>query len=275
MKTLQCREHGGTFSVVPRRGRPPVRCSDDNPCSRAGTEKTAKAVERMANGIPRKLQRDPDLDKFDSMNAAELRVYARQNGASTITKLTNAGQLRRALRTWEAQKTPEATAETPEVEAPSNPSLEPAMAAKAKLEALGWICKGKAHSDTTAILTCSRGDELLIVQWEAGNCVSQDYQLWDVDTPKNNDKPTSRLTFDPDECTDSELVRALSGMKITWWNKLGQSEESGIVSPQKIEIVHSYDGIGDETPGDRIVKFIDHGGSGFRNFRVAALLKVG
>ncbi|HEY6018386.1 MAG TPA: hypothetical protein VIY48_00345 [Candidatus Paceibacterota bacterium] len=33
MKRIACREHGGTFEIVAKRGRPPVRCTEDNPCS--------------------------------------------------------------------------------------------------------------------------------------------------------------------------------------------------------------------------------------------------
>ena len=106
-----------------------------------------------------------------------------------------------------------------------------------------------------------------------GQCVSQEYSLWS-DKPSANNKPAGSLTFDPDECTDRELIRALAGCKVTWWNKLGQFEQTAIVDAGKIQIEHLYNSIGDETPGDRIIKFIDKGNGGFKAFRLGALLKV-
>src|SRR5690348_5253815 len=47
MKTLQCRDHGGTFTVIPKRGRPPVRCSPDNVCTRF--KGTGSVTERKRN----------------------------------------------------------------------------------------------------------------------------------------------------------------------------------------------------------------------------------
>jgi hypothetical protein len=116
---------------------------------------------------------------------------------------------------------------------------------------------------------------MILMVWVDGTLVQQDYSLWSSDRPRQNGKPAGRLSFDPDECTDRELVRALAGMKCTWWNVLGQKEEEAVIAPDSIKIEHAYNGHGDESPGDRIVKFIEHGGAGFRAFRVAALLKVG
>jgi hypothetical protein len=147
------------------------------------------------------------------------------------------------------------------------------MAAKEKLEALDWVVSGNAKGESAG-LTAVRGEEMITMLWLEGRCIDQQYSLWS-EMPAENGKPADKLTFDPDECTDRELVRALSGMKVTWWNKLGAYEETAIIDPQRIQVEHSYSGIGDESPGDRIVKFIDKGGQGFRAFRVAALLKVG
>lgn len=128
--------------------------------------------------------------------------------------------------------------------------------------------------------------------WQNGTLVKQDYTLWNVDIPKRNNKPESKLGCDPDEVPDKELVRILSGMKVTWWNSLGQKEETGVIPvdrtveddkakggsrhiPAQIRISHMYTGTGDEQPSDRIVTFNDFGGNGSRSFRVGALLKIG
>lgn len=243
MKTLQCREHGGTFKVMPRRGRPPVRCTSDNVCSRfPGSSDT------ISEFVP--AEDKPVLERA-----------------------------RNKMRTRKREKL------SPEASMDRNRSVLPAQAAKARLEPLGWLCKGRAWMEgpsddgdpggqMMAEVMATRDGELIILRWQEGLVIQQEYILWD-EKPSANGKPSHQLTFDPDECTDRELVRALSGMKVTWWNALGQKEESGVVDATKIEVVHCYNGVGDETPGDRIIKFSDHAGTGFRAFRVAALLKVG
>lgn len=161
-------------------------------------------------------------------------------------------------------------------EAPqTNPSIGPAMEMQKRLMPFGWVCKGAANvAEDWATLICTRGDENLLMKWVNGVCTQQEYIMWH-EKPSANGKPDGSLTFNPDECTDRELVRALAGCKVTWWNVLGQREESAVIAKDKVEISHVYNGIGDEQPGDRIVKFVEHGGAGFRAFRVAALLKVG
>lgn len=149
-----------------------------------------------------------------------------------------------------------------------NPSLPLAKAAKERLVALGWVCEGRAQG-VTATVNARRGDETLLLEWDAGKIVTQNYSLFSED-PRENGIPAHRLNFEPAEVTDSELVRLISGMKVTWWNTLAGSTESGIVG-KKVSIEHLYD---DDT-SKRIVKFIDHGGGGFRAFHDTALLKVG
>lgn len=229
LKTLPCREHGGTFQVAPRRGRPPVRCSDDNVCSRYG--KPARATEPI--------------------------TQAERTATSKVVR--------------SASKAPESVSK-PRSE--PSASLLKAQSAKEALQAQGWTVDGKAKG-SDATLTCSRGEETLFLTFRDGALAEQNYLLWNVDKPSANGMPKHKLTFDPDEMTDTELIRALNGMKVTWWNRLASNTEMGIVSGNRIQIEHSFAGNGDETPADRIVKFIDHGGAGFRAFRVGALLKVG
>lgn len=93
--------------------------------------------------------------------------------------------------------------------------------------------------------------------------------------PSDNGMPKHALPFDPDELSDSELIRAISGMEVTWWNRIAKSRESATVSPDKVNITHAYNATGDEVPGDRVITFVDYAGSGFRSFRAGALLKIG
>jgi hypothetical protein len=124
-----------------------------------------------------------------------------------------------------------------------------------------------------AELTCSRDAETLIIRWQNGVLSSQDYSMEHLKVADNN-YPDRSLTFDPDEVTDSELVRMVKGMKVTWWNTIAGSKEAAIVGGT-VTIEHIFRDNGDEDNSKRIVKFLDHGGGGFRAFHASALLKVG
>jgi hypothetical protein len=159
----------------------------------------------------------------------------------------------------------------------TNPSLPLAKEAKARLEAVGWVCKGRAFADDDgswcAELTASRDQETLIMQWVDGNVVRQDYAMEFLKVEENK-YPDRSLTFDPDEVTDSELIRMVRGMKVTWWNTIAGAKETAIVGGT-VTIEHIFRDNGDEDNSKRIVKFLDHGGGGFRAFHSSALLKVG
>ncbi len=158
-----------------------------------------------------------------------------------------------------------------------NPSLTLAMKTKEALVALGWAVTGKAGGGgehlAWASISASRGTETLIMNWRDGELVRQEYSLWDAaEDPET--LPGRDLDFDPAELTDGELVQLLRGMKVTWWNSLANSAESAIVS-QRLQIEHIFDQGDTHDSSKRIVKFIDHGGGGFRAFHVDALLKIG
>lgn len=264
MKTLQCREHGGTFTVIPRRGRPPVKCTPDNVCTRfsgnvkPGTNRAAKVA--LADRAPKR---------------NEIKTLAKTTRGTTAK-----GEA--ALRQKYMDELREPATEAPNKALESNangrkspsPTLAKAQAAKDLLMAQGWVVVGRGKGVNVASLTCSRGEETLTLAFRDGELVEQHYSLWNVDKPIVNDKPETHLSLDPDELTDSELVRWLSGMKVTWWNRLGAKEEKAVVSPDKIRVEHSFAGNGDETPADRIIHFVGMG-EGFRSFRVGALLRVG
>jgi hypothetical protein len=133
---------------------------------------------------------------------------------------------------------------------------------------------GTAPDEAWTEVVATRGTETLILRWKDGKLDSQSYLVWDGDkAPAGNGKPRSRLPFDPNEMTDSELIKAISGQKITWWNRIAKSSESAIVPGEKIQIEHTYSGTGDESL--RIVKFVDLGQGGFRAFHVEAMMKIG
>jgi hypothetical protein len=158
------------------------------------------------------------------------------------------------------------------------------MAAKARLEAVGWTVKGRAWIavDTgkseqmayCAEILCSRGAETLIIIWSDGVLIRQDYQMESIRAVENGIPPSS-LSFDPNEMTDGELVRMVRGMKVTWWNTIAGSRETAIIGTGNVAVEHLFVGGGDTDNSKRIVKFLDHSGGGFRAFHVAALLKVG
>lgn len=171
-------------------------------------------------------------------------------------------------------ETPERISQAP---AEGNSSLVPAKAAKERLVSLGWAVAGKAGQSEAngawATISASRGEETLIMNWLDGELVRQEYSLWS-DAPEDNGLPGTELDFNPAELTDGELVQLLRGMKVTWWNSLASSRETAVVS-QRIQVEHIYDQGDTHDSSKRIVKFLDHGGGGFRAFHVDALLKIG
>lgn len=157
---------------------------------------------------------------------------------------------------------------------PGNPSLTLAKAAKERLTAVGWVCEGRAWFDDegdNAGITASRDQETLIMWWCRGALREQNYSM-EFEKPSDNGYPPNRLHFSPDELSDSELVRMIQGMKVTWWNTLAGSEETAVVG-SNVTVTHVYRD-GREEDSKRMVTFVGRE-SGFRTFHVSALLKVG
>lgn len=244
LKAFTCRDHGGIFKQPVRRGRQPVKCKPDNKCTR-----------------------HPDV--------ATVKVSTEAPASKPVLS-----SKKRDLRT-RVQKPAEVTTTV-------NPSIPPAMAAKALLVEKGWLVEGRAWMDTVggspsglreggfAEITATRDDERIYMVWVEGELKDQTYSLWhNGHTPEANGRPKSNLGFDPEELTDQELIRVLSGQKVTWWNRLGSNQESGTIA-NKVQISHTYiGGKADENPGERVITFVDHGGGGFRSFHASALVKVG
>lgn len=221
LKQIKCREHGGTFSITPKRGRPPVRCSEDNPCELGG-----KGRSEIGLGVTR----------------PPAKVKATPAPASVH----------------------------------KNPSVPFAHKAQTELTPLGWILKGKAgfvDGVGWAEVVAARGVESIILRWEDGKKVTQEYSIWDSESsPEQNGRPKSQLRFDPNEMTDLDLARELSGRTITWWNRLANNTDKAVIG-EKLEIQHCYTG-GNETA--RFLRFVDqteHRGS-YRAVHVEALIKA-
>lgn len=234
VRRIKCRAHGGIFTIQVKRGGQPVSCKPEFPCDRA-TEETPKQMKERTSPI-------------GNFNVSGMAAAVRERAA-------------------EAPK-------------PVNPSLPPAKAAKERLTAVGWVVQGRAwyEDDTSqpgwwAEISASRDQETLVMQWRDGALHAQRYMM-EFEKPSQNSYPPNDLHFKPDELSDSELVRMIKGMKVTWWNTIASSKETAVIGGN-VTIEHIFFANGDEDNSKRIVKFIDHGGGGFRAFHVSALLKVG
>jgi hypothetical protein len=84
------------------------------------------------------------------------------------------------------------------------------------------------------------------------------------------DAQRQTLPFDPALALDDEIFGALAGQRITWFNRTAQSSDTAIFPIEyRREFTHIT-----EFNGERIVNFVDHGGTGFRSFRLSDLLSV-
>lgn len=88
--------------------------------------------------------------------------------------------------------------------------------------------------------------------------------------PEQVEAQRQPLPFDPATALDDEILAQLSGRRVTWMNRVSQSPESAVFPVEyRKEFTHIT-----EFEGERIVNFVDHGGSGFRSFRLSGLLSV-
>lgn len=233
MKTITCRDHGGKFTVEARRGRPPVRCTEETPCN----------AQRVGNAL---------TDAGEAMTKA---VAPRDKAREVPAQRKPVNEVNSTLSVAEARR------------------------AKERLEPHGWTVRGKAWTegkDELASITATRGEEMIYGVWRNGTLDEpMQYSLWDVEKPSANGKPKSNLPFDPDEISDAELARVLVGNRVKWFNKLAGKEEKAVAGKERITIEHGYNATGDEVPGERIIKFVDADGTGWRAFRLDALLSVG
>lgn len=273
-KTLTCEQHGGTFVVPSSRGRYPSVCGGkymtcDATAGKPKRQPGTSRPERVASEI--KSRRIKDADGKMSKSRASITREANLRAVAERTAQTLAGKL----------PTPAANGSRKSVEPRShpNPCVALAYAARERLEPLGWVVTARGWMDddsSFASLTASRDTELISLYWQDGMLTDQNYNLWNTEVPAANGKPKTRESFMPefDEMSDREVVQRLAGMRVEWWNSLGQSIERGTIG-DNVKITHAYSGTGDEVPGDRVINFIDHDGSGYRSFRMSALMKIG
>lgn len=267
---IKCREHGGWVVFAQHRGRRRVSCTEDNQCDAVKIEIPRKVAVRPVS-TPERV-----ASEFKNRRVFDVATHAR-----TVNK--TARRTEQALEQHYAASDAHQTTKQPP-QSKSEPRSQrsegrvKAEAAKSLLEAQGWTVAGKAwrkddHDYVTVVAT--RGEEMTSIMWVDGALTDQHYSLWNTELPSRNGKPQSKLSFNPDEIPDYELAAIIAGAKVTFYNRLAKAEESFTVSREKVTIEHMYNGKGDETPGERVVKFVDANGHGFRAFRLDQLLKVG
>lgn len=261
-KQITCREHGGLFTVEKKRGRPPVKCSEDNVCD--------GVIERKGR------RSNPGISKRDI--ATTRRIATAKQAIQEQSMDEQITETRRAVKR-PGKHRPVKPAATPAV-VKNNPSVPPAFEAKRILEPQGWKITGRAWFDGevgSATVLGTRGEEQVSFLWVDGKLDSQHYSMWNSSKPSENGMPRKRLNFDPEELSDAALVKMLAGKRITWWNRLGKTTETCVVgreADKRVKVEHVLNGHGDELA--RIVTFVDatKSGTGFRSFHVDALLKV-
>lgn len=267
MKKISCRDHkGGVFTVTAKRGRPPVRCTEDNPCTalknnRPASREEVSAKVLAANSKARAKANKPTKKELAAKRAAfEASERATASESRTATKKAEP-----KFRASEEVKTAHGR----------DKSLELAQKAKAQLVAQGWDVHGSAKGELVTI-SAYRGDELLSIVWKNGVAIDQNYSLWSVDKPSSNGEiPPHSLPFDPEWATDSEVAAHIVGMQITWWNRISGKEEKGVCGHDTISIEHRYDGAGHEIPSERLIKFLDGAGGNMRLIQLGQLLRIG
>lgn len=268
LKVLTCRTHGGIFKVERRRGRPPVKCG------RQTNGTVIAACTRATGDSPEDLAEAKRVVSDAKTNGASVTVKTEYRKPDKTASKVDTNRARRRKTRQDRKVQPVTVTE--------NASLPLALAAKERLTALGWEVKGKGGKDGSAVITAVRGEELLTITWQGGKKVDQQYSIWDTLRPAENGhgQPGTQVKFNMEEISDKELADLLRGQKITWWNRLGGNPETAIVSGKniKVEWIFKTDEDGhreDPTPLDRILTFVDPSGSGYRSFRLGALLKVG
>lgn len=241
-KKIKCREHGGYFRVEVRRGRPPVRCTEENSCD-------AQTIAQPKRG-----------------NQAAVRT-----GRATVVAAQSKTPTSAATPASASASAKGDRANWVEGRAATTKKINEIFK---ELIVLGWDARRSWIDNTSAELTATRGIEMLYVVVTNGKANTQ-YSLWDFEKPSTNGKPESKLPFDPDEIGDAELARYLVGNKVTWYNRLSGKTEDAFCGTDNIRVEHGYNAKGDEMPGERVIKFVDADQLKFRAFRLDSLIKVG
>ena len=183
-------------------------------------------------------------------------------------------------------------------------SLGKAQAFAAEAATCGWEAATEGRGDATEV-TATRGPETIVQAWLNGvwQYDASIYAFGDRNTkPRNasgakrllsrsaddasaemtkvlannsfrkrepvdlaNAKP--RLPFDPDLATDEEILTALAGQAVVWYNRISRGKESALMGRTKNRITILDD-------GSRCVNTCCPV-TGFRSFLVTAILQVG
>lgn len=190
-------------------------------------------------------------------------------------------------------------------------SIPKAKAFCEKVEAAGWTADrswGEGGSDHI-VVTARRDAEVIFIEWIAGvfqptatysqgdrnirvrnasaalqyagrtaeqaaeetKKVSANRFFRPREAPKEQiEAQRQALPFDPATALDDEIFSAMAGKRVTWFNRVAQTPDSAVFPIEyRREFTHIT-----EFEGERIVNFVDHGGTGFRSFRLSGLLSI-
>lgn len=276
-KKLTCRAHGGYFKIEAKRGRPPVRCDvENNPCTAAQTAIPTQVKRNKAGDAkPTKKELAASRAAYEASDKAKRKSLSEITAESIEANAKLAAELKAKIERAAGRPIEHKIIITDGKMVTSRErSLEKAKDAKAQLSEQGWEVKGEAKGEKVSI-TGTRGDELIYVEWNDGEVVTQQYSLWSVDKPATNNRPKATLPFDPEYVSDKELAQYLVGNKITWYNRVGQSIETGTCGHDHVIIEHRLDSLGWENPAERLIKFTDGQGGITRVILLGQLMKVG
>lgn len=304
-REVQCRTHGGTFTVPAKPGRPPTRCTGDNPCSKARTTRASQAVNvqthpTAASGTTAKREPVRSNRRGKKPKSAPVQEPACSNCGNPIERRENCygpGQHGRWYHRISAddfqlscpgQRGKTATYREEDAEVPSRKSApkrtpatniaevnfrDEANRAGKLLKRQGWNVAGstqRIEGSMYPVLEATRGEETLSLRWYPTGC-KQEYRIWPVD-----ESASKNLPFDPDLAPDHAVVSALRGCKVTWRNALSGNVESAIIKPNAdITVSTRYHGPDVPSPASRQITVITDGPAGAtRTFRLSALVEI-
>lgn len=240
-------------------------------------------------------------------HAADLRTRAEALGIRLPKSATKA-RIIEALQAADAQAEQDRPAQPSEAHGDATERDPKGYAKAEKFQAVvatyGWSGEILARPGAEIEVIVRRGDEVIAITWIAGvfNYEASAYVVGDRSVRPRNvsaargfaarapeaavaeltrvvanrawkrkvDQPvrTGKLPFDPERATDDEVLEAVRGRTVTWFNRISTQTEAGHVSPNGrwTEIR--------EVNGERVLQFCGPVG-GFRTCRVASILSVG
>lgn len=243
------------------------------------------------------------LLKYGSMEVRELRSFARRFGIDPLPR--GKGPLLDAIR--EAEQSGKTLAPLPSAKKPKTPALSNSRTKADRFltdaVAAGWKSEITSDESGRVEVTSTRGSEILVTVWKSGQfdydegrylvadravkprnasaarkllvreAETAEKELKRVVTnrafrPKIEAPRAKALPFDPKTAIEPEIVSALVGRTVTWYNRISAKTQSANVGPDPRRVRIS------EHSGDRVVTFCDPA-TGFNSFRLSALVQVG